>query len=245
MTVEVIAEIGSNWQGDLKVLGHLSEAAAQAGADTVKVQHYMPELGPHPFTPTLLAGAKGVVESHGLKFLASVFDLRTLQEYRDACQPTRVKIASPELTHDHLLRELGGLEVLLSTGASGWRLVEHAMEVVPTPLTLLHCVSAYPAPPEEMNVSVISDLLEISGCPVGLSDHTLDPATAPVMAVALGATVIEKHMTLDRTLDGPDQSYALEPDEFAFMVEKVRLAAIMVGDGEKRPMPSEDVSARR
>lgn len=248
MTVEVIAEIGSNWNGDMGVLNQLAEVAARAGAATVKVQHYPDQLGPCPFTPAQLATAKGLIRAWDVGFLASVFDQRTLDDYRTVCKPARVKIASPELTKDDLLAELGGLEVLLSTGASNLRQVRHATSLLnrvdATSVTLLHCVSAYPAPPDHMNLRAMVTLTGLATS-VGLSDHTMHPYAAPVAAVALGATVIEKHLTLSRDGDGPDHPYALEPDEFTNMVDAIRLTESMLGDGLKRVMPSEDPHDRR
>lgn len=248
MTVEVVAEVGSNWNGNLRTLDKLAIEVASAGADTLKVQHYPPALGPHPFTKLQLRQARQIAHSHGLKFLASVFDQRTLDEYLDVCDPDRVKIASPELTRDDLLEQLPPLVVLLSTGMSTLEQIDHANEILDgdaDSLVLLHCVSAYPAPPREMNLRVLKAMKARYGHPVGLSDHSLNPTVAPTAAVALGAILVEKHLTLSRDQKGPDHAYALGPAGFADMVSAVRACDRMLGSGKKRVMPSEDPTDRR
>jgi N-acetylneuraminate synthase len=111
------------------------------------------------------------------------------------------------------------VEVLQDAGVSG--------------LALLQCVAAYPTPLADINVRVVETLREEFSVPAGLSDHTLDPVTAPAAAVALGASVVEKHFTLDKTMDGPDHEYALEPDELVEMVSAVRNTETALGTSEK------------
>ena len=106
------------------------------------------------------------------------------------------------------------------------------------PLALLHCLSAYPAPIEEMNVRAMGTLRDRFGCPVGLSDHTLGIAVS-LGAVARGAAIVEKHLTLDKALPGPDHRASLEPSEFAELVRGIRAIEASLGDGDKRPMPCE------
>jgi N,N'-diacetyllegionaminate synthase len=101
-------------------------------------------------------------------------------------------------------------------------------------LALLQCVAAYPTPLEEINVRVVETLREEFGVPAGLSDHTLDPVTAPAAAVALGASVVEKHFTLDNSMEGPDHEFALEPDELDAMVSAIRNTERALGSKEKR-----------
>ena len=105
-------------------------------------------------------------------------------------------------------------------------------------ITLMHCVSAYPAPEHQLNLRALTTLATAFGCPVGYSDHTLG-LTAPVAAVALGAVVIEKHLTLDMNLPGPDHRASLEPDSFAAMVAAIRSCELMLGDGIKQPQSIE------
>lgn len=252
--IYVIAEAGSNHNDNLKQALKLVVAAANTGADAVKFQLYRAdELYPGQHTPHALPDEwlpilQNAARECGIDFLCSVFSPSTLDAYLEI-GPTAVKIASPELTDAKLLTLCAdaGLHVYLSTGMSTVRQVDEAACRITYPggMTLLHCVSSYPAPSDEMNLAAITWLRERYGFPVGLSDHSLDADTAPVMAVALGATVIEKHLTLSKFQAGPDHHYALEPAEFGWMVQRVRLAASMRGDGVKRVMPSEDETDRR
>ncbi len=249
MSVEIIAEIGSNWNGDQDTAEDMFDSAAACGADTVKFQHYPDDrYGPHVMSVGDLELFDDFSHQFGVNFLCSVFDERTLNEYLEACVPTRVKIASPELTDHKLLTACAeaGLHIILSTGMSTEHQIVEAVHVIEdkgAKVTLLHCVSSYPAPPEEMNLRAMRRLSRYG--PVGLSDHTLDTVVAPVMAAALGATIIEKHFTLDRSQEGPDHSYAVDPEGFRQMAAAVRLAEVMLGDGRKRVMPSEDPTDRR
>lgn len=247
---EIIAEIGSNHGGDTGHAQLLVDAAAGAGADTVKFQHYPDtRYGPHPLTPQQLRALCDYTHGRKLGFLCSVFDSKTLGEYVRECEPQTVKIASPELTDHALLRECAGygLRIILSTGMSTTSQILQALEVIyneaDTKVTLLHCLSSYPAPPDELNLKAMLQLGSYGD--YGLSDHTLDPVVAPVAAVALGACVVEKHFTLDRGHEGPDHSYAVDPDGFRLMVDAVRMTEQVLGDGLKRVMPSEDATDRR
>jgi N-acetylneuraminate synthase len=137
---------------------------------------------------------------------------------------------------------------MISTGAGTLADIERALDLilakVTVPVALLQCTAAYPVPPEAVNLLAIKKLAEMFGVTVGLSDHSQDPVAAPAAAVALGAKVIEKHFTLDRSLPGPDHAYAAEPDELAAMVRVVRLVERMLGTGEKSVQPAEEELAR-
>ena len=224
-------------------------AAGQAGADTVKFQHYPDDrYGPYVMRPEHLGWMQDLAVREGIGFLCSVFDQATLEDYLVACAPSRVKIASPELTDRQLLRACGnaGLHIILSTGMSTEQQIAEAVQVIEETgvgVTLLQCVSSYPAPPEEMNLTAMRRLSRYGK--VGLSDHSLNPIVAPVTATALGAVMVEKHFTLDRSQDGPDHGYAVDPEGFRAMVEAVRLCERMLGDGRKRVMDSEDPTDRR
>ena len=132
--------------------------------------------------------------------------------------------------------------VILSTGMGTLGEVQKAIETLVDsgsgPIVLLHCTSEYPAPAEETNLNAIGVMRQAFGLPVGFSDHTTGNEAA-IAATALGAVVIEKHLTLDRTLAGPDHAASMEPQEFAGLVRAVRRTATMLGDGIKRPTPSE------
>lgn len=247
----VIAEIGSNHDGDLGRAFKLIDVAAQCGADAAKFQYYRADkLYPGQHTPGAIPGwwlleLQEHARSRGIEFLASVFCIETLESYM-LIDPPAIKIASPEAQHYELLHCAAsmGLPLIVATGACTWTDVDAVARIVTGPLVLLHCVSAYPAPPGEMNLRAIEQMAERYRCPVGLSDHTLH-GPAPATAVALGATVIEKHLTTDRRLAGADHPFALEPAEFAAMVADVREAWGMLGDGVKRVTASEDPLDRR
>jgi sialic acid synthase SpsE len=247
---------------DRKLALALIDVAADAGCDAVKFQTYRAEstyvanagesdylagagikesIGeifrdlslPYELIPELAAHCEG----RGIEFMSSTFSIADLE----AVDPyvRRHKVASFEITDVRLLEALArtGKQVILSNGASTPDEVAFALEVLrdngAPSLCLLQCTSSYPAPPESLNLAVIPHLAERYGVDVGLSDHSLHPVAAPVAAVALGAVVIEKHFTLHRALPGPDNAFAITPDELRQLVEAVRLAAVMRGSGEE------------
>jgi N-acetylneuraminate synthase len=171
----------------------------------------------------------------GIIFLSTPFDERSaerLDEYVPA-----YKIASFTLSHHPFLREIASRDkpIIMSTGAHELDEVHKAVEVLrdagADELVLLHCVSSYPTPIDSINVRAVETLDEEFSVPVGFSDHTTDPTTAPSAAVALGASVVEKHYTLDKSMEGPDHSFALEPDQLDAMVSAVRNTETVLGDG--------------
>jgi sialic acid synthase SpsE len=167
---------------------------------------------------------KEYAESRGLLFLASPFGLRSARELR-SLGPRLLKIASPELNYTSLLTELAsyGLPALLSTGVSRLADIEAALEIFPSGRAcLLHCVTSYPAPPQDYNLRILPNLAAIFGCSVGLSDHSLDPELVPSLATAMGAAVIEKHFCLSREDPGLDDPIAQPPADFKRMVKTVR-----------------------
>jgi len=185
----------------------------------------------------------------GVAFLSTAFGIRELDMLLDLGIGA-IKVPSGEITHRPLLEAMAAaaasrqLPVFLSTGMCTLGDVEAALQlfldagIAREQITLLHCLSAYPAPEEQINLRAIPTLAAAFGCPVGYSDHTLG-LTAPVAAVALGAVVIEKHLTLDVNLPGPDHLASTEPDAFAAMVAAIRSCERMLGDGRKQPKPAE------
>lgn len=178
--------------------------------------------------------------SKGCQFICSPFGLKSLEELV-ALNPDAIKIASPELNHQALLQRLAQIRqeqrtqgqvpvpVIISSGVSTLADIEQALEILSDygegnlqGVTLLHCITSYPAPEEEYNLQVLQHLAGIFGVEVGVSDHSLDPHLVPVLATACGARFIEKHITLSRTTDGLDDPVALEPAQFASMVQRVR-----------------------
>jgi N-acetylneuraminate synthase len=182
-------------------------------------------------------------EKAGIEFLSSPFDEESV-DLLERVGVKRYKIPSGELINHPLLRHVGqtGKPVILSTGMSSLGEVEAAVRVLEdagcSAITLLHCTSSYPTDPAETNLRAMQTLRTVFGMPVGFSDHTRGIEIA-CAAVALGATLIEKHFTLDRGLPGPDQSSSLEPDELAALVTAVRNVSLALGDGIKRPTLAE------
>lgn len=185
----------------------------------------------------LVAELAAHAQARGIEFMSTPFSLADLE----AVDPyvRRHKIASFEISDLGLLEAAAstGKPIILSTGASTLEDIETALDALrasgATDICLLQCTSSYPAPPESLNLSVIPQLAARFGVDVGLSDHSLDPVVAPVAAVALGATVVEKHFTLHRALPGPDHAFAVAPDELTSLVRAVRLAAQMRGSAHK------------
>ena len=170
------------------------------------------------------------VHSKGCKFCCSPFGLRSLAELLEL-KPDYVKIASPELNHFPMLKALAEyrnktsaaeVPVILSSGVSKLEDIKNAVDIVGTDnVSLLHCITSYPAPETEYNLRVITSLASQFGIECGVSDHSLDPVLVPCLSVACGGTVIEKHITLSRKTAGLDDPVALEPEQFALMVHTV------------------------
>lgn len=247
---------------DRKMAFALIDTAADAGCDAVKFQTYrahstyVPNAGssdyladtgidesiidlfrdlemPYELIPDLATHCA----ERGVELMSTAFSLDDLAAV-DPHVRTH-KVASFEISDVRLLEAVAstGKPVVLSTGASTFEDVEIALGVLRAggagSVCILQCTSSYPAPPPSLNLSVIPQLASRFGVAVGLSDHSTDPVTAPVAAVALGATVIEKHFTLHRGLPGPDHAFALMPGELAQLVRCVRLATEMLGRPEK------------
>lgn len=178
-------------------------------------------------------------------FFSTGFDIQSL-DHLASLGAERFKIPSGEITNLPYLRHVGafGKYVILSTGMAFLGEVEAAIEVLETAGTprtqiiVLHCNTEYPTPMQDVNLRAMSSVRDAFGVAVGYSDHTLG-IEVPIAAVALGATVIEKHLTLDRNLPGPDHKASLEPDEFFAMVRAIRNIEQAMGDGIKRPSRSE------
>ena len=181
----------------------------------------------------------------GIGFISTAFDIESANMLLSFGQDI-FKIPSGEITNLPYLRHIGNFQkrVILSTGMSNLQEIKgaiEALEVAGTPksqITVLHCTSAYPAPITDVNLLAMRTIRENLDVAVGYSDHTLGIEVS-IAAVALGATVIEKHFTLDRNLPGPDHKASLEPDELNSMVTQIRNIEQALGDGVKRTMPSE------
>jgi N-acetylneuraminate synthase len=176
---------------------------------------------------------KTVAEDLGMDLFSSAFDATAVDFLEDMGVPAH-KVASFELVDIPLIQRMGrtGKPLLMSTGMATVEEIEEALrsarDAGATQIALLKCTSAYPAPAEEMNLLTIPEMARRFGVPVGLSDHTMGIA-APVAAVALGACIVEKHLTLSRSTPGPDSAFSLEPHEFKAMVDAVRTAEKALG----------------
>jgi len=259
----VIAEIGINHNGDIEVARRLIDIAVDAGCNAVKFQKrtvdvvYTPEElakpRDNPFGPTNGDLKRGLEfgEKHyeqidaycrekRISWFASCWDEAAV-DFIDVYDPPCYKIASASLTDDALLKHTRtkGKPILLSTGMSSHDEIHHAVQVLgKDDLILLHSCSTYPAYYEELNLRVIPVLKQQYGVPVGYSGHETGIPSS-VAAVAIGACVIERHITTDRSLWGSDQAASLEPGGITRLVRDIRLIETSMGDGVKRVMERE------
>lgn len=257
----VIAEAGVNHQGNASLAHRLVDAAATVGANAVKFQTFDAErLEPPGPRREMLRELQLSQQAHvslsdhartcGIEFMSTPFDPDSLR-FLVEIGVKRIKIASGHLDNWPLLHaaKASGLPVLLSTGMAGYPQIAAAFALVgASRATLLHCTSAYPCPLEDVNLRAMIALRANFGGEVGFSDHS-EGVDAAIAATALGAVVIEKHLTLARDMDGPDHKASVEPDEFARMVRGIRRVEAMMGDGIKQPRASEavavDIAAER
>lgn len=254
--IKIIAELGVNHGGDASLATKMIMLAEVFGADAVKLQLFDCEkLDPPGERREMLRklqlshddhrDLKSYADSIGIEYICTPFDVDSLRFLVDDLKVKTLKIASGNLDNVPLLEAAGesGCEVILSTGMAtinealrGANTVYSAgaknhMALMPI---LLHCTSAYPTPMEAVNLSAMVAMAEnhFKGCHVGLSDHT-DGISIPIAAAALGAVVIEKHLTLDRSMPGPDHAASIEPDQFAAMVRGIRDVEMAMGGGVK------------
>lgn len=191
---------------------------------------------------------KAHAEARSITFMSTPFDLPSVTLLTELGMDV-FKIASGEITNLPYLRRIAAVakRIILSSGLATMQEVENAVAalvasgVSKEQITVLHANTAYPTPPEDVNLLAMQSIGRTVGVAFGYSDHTLG-IVVPVAATALGATVIEKHFTLDRTMDGPDHAASLEPQELKEMVSAIRTAEAILGDGVKRPSKSESVN---
>jgi N,N'-diacetyllegionaminate synthase len=265
----VIAEIGVNHNGSVPLAKDLIDAAAQAGADAVKFQSFSADdlvtptarkasyqtrnTGNSGSQHEMLAALelseqdfgelKDHCEARGIDFLSTPFGVAPA-DMLERVGVEAFKVSSGDLTYHPFLAHLAakGRPIILSTGMATLAEVDSALAVIdeagPVPVVLLHCVSDYPASASSCNLRAMSTMATAFGRPVGWSDHTLGTAVG-FAAVALGARVIEKHITLDVSMDGPDHAASMEPDDFVAYVDGIRAIVSALGDGIKRPRPEE------
>lgn len=267
--ITIIAEAGVNHNGDLKLAKQLVKTAKESGADIVKFQTAKLESVVSKYAPMaeyqkentgrtesqmdmlkrlLLSYDDFAILAHycdeiGIQFLSTPFDIDSV-DFLSSLGCMLWKIPSGEITNLPYLERIGRQHqpIILSTGMSTSNEIQEALNVLydsgAGKITLLHCTTEYPAPFETVNLRAMLTLKEKFQTDVGYSDHTMGTEIS-IAAAAMGAVVIEKHFTLSRSMDGPDQKASLEPDELKSMVSAIRHIELAMGDGEKKPVQSE------
>lgn len=258
--VYIVAEMSANHNQDFDKAVEILKAARDSGADAIKLQTYtadtltidcaneyfrikdtvwdgrtLYELYQEAYTPwEWQPRLKEIANELGLEFFSTPFD-ETAVDFLEAIDVPVHKVASFETVDFPLLQRIvkTGKPIIMSTGMCTLAEIDEAVTVIRNAgcnqLALLKCTSGYPSPPEEMNLRTISHLVDAFNTPVGLSDHTLGISVA-VAAVALGACILEKHLTLSRAAGGADSTFSLEPHEFKAMVEAVRTTEKALGN---------------
>lgn len=265
----VIGEIGVNHNRQEDMLFRLIDEGIAAGLDIIKLQRFKAEEEIASFAPSTnyqknagssdgqlemarklelpdewLIKAFDYCKERGVGFLCTAFDHSSVDFLADRLGCKTVKIPSPEVSNkpllQHMARKFDGL--LLSTGASYLSEVASAIdwmaEIAPREFAVMHCLSEYPAPVEQANLRAMVNMRQAFKVPVGYSDHTPGQVVA-VVAAGLGASMIEKHYTLDKNLPGPDHKASLDIAELRSFVTAIREASACIGDGVKRPAPAE------
>lgn len=267
--IYIIAEAGVNHNGDINIAKRLVDAAVDAGADAVKFQTFKAQnlvcknagkaayqletteqaetqyemLKKLELTEKMHEELVPYCRERGIEFLSTPFDVESVDLLLQYEIPL-IKIPSGEITNYPYLKKIGktGKKVILSTGMSTLDEVRDAVQILKNEGTdkiiLLHCNTEYPTPMCDVNLLAMKTLQEELGLPVGYSDHTKG-IEIPIAAAALGACVIEKHFTLDRTMEGPDHKASLEPQELMSMVRAIRNIEQALGTGEKKPVYAE------
>ncbi|NDB89025.1 MAG: N-acylneuraminate-9-phosphate synthase [Thaumarchaeota archaeon] len=254
-------KVGS-YNADLKRAKKLIQIAVQSGADAIKFQVfrastvYVPNAGNSDYLEKsgikksinkifqksempygMLPEISDYCKKQNIEFMATAFSVEDAREINKYVKTH--KVASYEINHIRLLEYLARTKkpIILSTGASNYDEIDFAVNLLKKhkvkKYALLQCTAKYPAPLESLNLDTIPQMRQKYKVPVGLSDHSTDPVIGPLVAVALGATIIEKHFTLDKNLPGPDHKFALDPLELKKMIQSIRDAQKSFGDGKK------------
>lgn len=269
MSCLIIAEAGVNHNGDIKLAKRLVDAALDAGADYIKFQTFKADYlvtakarkaeyqerqtGSEESQYSMLKRLElsyqdfillnDYCRMKGISFLSTPFDNESIR-FLNKLGMQIWKVPSGEVTNYPYLVNIAETHkpIIMSTGMCTLDDVEAAVRVLTMngcgPITLLHCTTEYPAPYSEVNLKAMETLRSTFNLPVGYSDHTKG-IFIPIAAVGMGAVVLEKHFTLDRTMEGPDHKASLEPEELKAMVEAIRCVEVSLGDGFKTPSDSE------
>jgi N-acetylneuraminate synthase len=266
----IVAEIGINHNGDLDLAKKMIDVAVHAGVDAVKFQKRTPELATPPeqqkqmretpwgyisyldYRYKVEFGKKEYLEidrhcqERGIPWFASVWDEQAV-DFMETFETPAYKIPSASLTDHQLLTHARktGKPLIMSTGMSTMEQIQAAVKVVGTEnLIITHCTSTYPCEPEELNLKMILTLRKEFPCPIGYSGHEVG-LIPPQVAVALGACMIERHLTLDRAMWGSDQAASVEPGGFERLVKYIRVSEACLGNGIKKVYESEKPSMRK
>lgn len=271
MNTFIIAEIGINHNGDIKIAKRLIDTAVVAGCDAVKFQkrtvdkvytkEYLDGLRQSPWGDTQRAQKEGLefdkkeydeidkyCREKGIVWYASAWDVDS-QKFLRQYDCKYNKVASAMLTNEELLEEIAreGKYTFIATGMSIFPEIDHAVEIFEKhncPYELMHCNSTYPMKPEDANLKLIGVLGDIYKCKVGYSGHEAGTLVS-TCAVAAGATSIERHITLDRTMYGSDQKASIEPYELCKLVKDIRDTEKIMGTGEKALTEAEEEVKRK
>lgn len=270
MKTYVIAEVGPNHNGSIETATQIVNALASSGADAIKFQLADPDAvySADAFKADYQIkndGADSVIEMSrrlqlsyddhlqlqklcaaiGITYLCTAFDINSLKFLDNVLNVPKFKVGSGELLTLDMLEYMAVCKkpVMMSTGMASLNEVADSLSILRSgglrDITLLHCVSNYPAPHADMNLLMMNELSKEFGCKVGFSDHSLGPASS-LAAVALGACVIEKHVTLDKSMLGPDHNTSSTIDEFSDMVAVIRLIEVAIGQPRKTFSSSEE-----
>jgi N,N'-diacetyllegionaminate synthase len=269
MSVYIIAEAGVNHNGRLEIAKKLVDSAKEAGADCIKFQTFIAKniasknakkaeyqkqqtdsdesqldmLKKLELSFNEFVELNDYCKSKNIEFLSTGFDFDSV-DFLNSLNMKTWKIPSGDITNLPYLIKIAKLRkpVILSTGMSTMEDIRAALKVLNDngsgEITVLHCTTEYPTPFEDVNLTAMITINNEFGVAIGYSDHTRG-IEVPIAAVALGATVIEKHFTLDRNMEGPDHKASLEPDELKAMILAIRNVEIAIGTGEKKPAYSE------
>ena len=268
--VYIVAEVGINHNGDIELAKSLIDAAVNAGVDGVKFQKRTPLLCvpedqkekkretpwgyitylDYRYRVEFEQAEYAEIDRHcrerGIDWFASVWDEPSV-EFLEGFTPLCYKIPSASLTDHNLLRRARetGRPIILSTGMSTMKEIDRAVEVLGVEnLVITHATSTYPCEPTELNLKMIHTLKQKYPCPIGYSGHEVGLIPS-VTAVALGACLIERHITLDRAMWGSDQAASVEPAGFERLVKYIRVTEESLGDGVKRVYESEQASLQK
>jgi len=269
MSVYIIAEAGVNHNGSLELAKKMVDKAKEAGADCIKFQTFMTEnlvtknadkaeyqkkqtnsresqfdmLRNLELSFDEFVELREYCQEKEIEFLSTAFDFDSI-DFLNRLGMKKWKIPSGDITNLPYLIKIAkfGKPIMLSTGMSTIQDIKTAVSVLrgngADEITVLHCTTEYPTPYKDVNLSAMNNIKDELQLPVGYSDHTLG-IEIPIAAVAMGASVIEKHFTLDRSMEGPDHKASVEPHELKAMIKAIRNIEVAIGNGEKKPSESE------